>query len=181
MQYTGLCGVAPWKTWQDHINASIVGALRCKQGSRKRTLGFEPSKMGTHSLFLRSSNGNVSCQGTSLYHHAYWQMVKQRISTLHQKASGAVLAAHCKTNAHVPVISNNTRKCTMSSFDWGPPAAQPPWQCQDKTKYWRQHVLMGATAIFFPFQLINWWRKANWWRRHHLLDRQRDWGKGELN
>jgi hypothetical protein len=104
---------------------------------------------------LRSSDGNVSCWGTGLYHHAYWQMVEQHISTLHQKASGAVLPARRKTNAHIPVVLNNTGDCTTSSFDQGPPAAQPLQQCQDKTKYWRRHVLTGETAVFFLFQLID--------------------------
>ncbi len=159
MQYTSLCCVVTWKTWQDHINASIVGALRRKQGSRKRMPRLQAKQDGDALPSLRSSNGNVSCRGTGLYHHAYWQMVKQRISTLHKKASGAVLVARCKTNAHVPVVLNNTGNCTKSSFDCGPPAAQPPQQCKDKAKYWRQHVLMGAMAVFFPVsasRLMTW-------------------------
>jgi hypothetical protein len=44
-------------------------------------------------------------------------MVEQRISALHQKASGAVLAAFCKTNAHVHVVLNNAGDCTTSSFN----------------------------------------------------------------
>ncbi len=161
MQYTSLRSLAPWKTWQDCISASIVGAPRRKQSRRKCTPWLQAKQDGDALPLLRSSNGNVSCRGTSLYHHSYRQMVKRRISTLHQKASGAVLATHCETNAHVLVVLDNTRDCTTSSFDWGPPAAQPPWQCQDKTEYWRQHVLTGAIAIFFPFQLINWWCGAN--------------------
>jgi hypothetical protein len=51
-----------------------------------------------------------------------------------------------KINAHILVVSNNTRDCTTSSFDRGRPAAQPPQQCQDETKYGKQHVSMGATA-----------------------------------
>jgi hypothetical protein len=126
MQYTGLCGVAPWKTQQDRINASSVGAQRRKQGSRKSTPWLQAKRDGDALPLLRSSNGNVSHQGTGLYHHAYWQMVEQRISTLYKKASGAVLAARCETNAHIPVISNDTGNCTTSSFNQGPPAVQPP-------------------------------------------------------
>ncbi len=151
MRYTGLCCVVPWKTWQDCINKSIVGAPRRKQGSWKRTPRLWAKWDGDALPLLRSSNGNVSCQVTGLYHHAYCQMVKRRISTLHKKASGAVLAARCETNAHVLVVLNNTGNCTKSSFDWGTPAAQPLCQCWDKTQYWRQHVSMGATAVFFRF------------------------------
>jgi hypothetical protein len=61
-----------------------------------------------------------------LYHHAYWQMVKQQISTLHQKASGAVLSTRRKTNAHVLVILKDTGDHTTSSFNQRPPAVQPP-------------------------------------------------------
>jgi hypothetical protein len=117
MRYTGLCGVAPWKTGQDPINASIVGARRRKQGSRKRMPWLQAKQDGDALPLLRSSDGNVSRQGTGLYHHAYWQMVERRISTLHQRASGAVLAARRKTNAHFPVILNNTGNCTTSSFN----------------------------------------------------------------
>jgi hypothetical protein len=151
MQYTGLCCVAPWKTQLDCINASIFGAPCRKQGSRKCTPRLRAKQDGDALPLLRSSDGNVSRWGTGLYHHAYWQMVKQRISTLHKNASGAVLTARRKTNAHIPVVSNNTGNCTTSSFDQGPPAAQPPQQCQDKMKYWRRHVLTGATAIFSRF------------------------------
>ncbi len=153
--YTGLHCVATWKTWQDRINASIVGAPHRKQGSRKRTPWLQAKQDGDALPLLRSCDGNVSCRGNGLSHHAYWQMVEQCISTLHQKASGAILAACCKTNAHVLVVSNNTIDCTTSSFNRGPQAVQPPRQCQDKTQYWRRHVLMGATAIFFPLS-------ANW-------------------
>ncbi len=132
MWYTGLCSVAPWKTWQDYINPSIVGAPHRKQGSRKRTPWLWAKQDGDALPLLKSSNGNVSCRGTSLYHHAYWQMVEWHISTLHKKASGAVLMAHCKTNAHVLVVSNNTRNCTTSSFNQGPPAAQPLWQSETR-------------------------------------------------
>ncbi len=104
MQYASLCCVVPWKTWQDHINKSIVGAPRCKQSSRKRTPRLQAKQDGDALPLLRSSNGNVSCRGTGLYHHAYWQMVKQCISMLHKKASGAVLAARCEANAHVRVV-----------------------------------------------------------------------------
>jgi hypothetical protein len=37
--------------------------------------------------------------------------------------------AHHETNAHVLVVLNDTGHSTMSSFDRGPPAAQPPQQC----------------------------------------------------
>ena len=49
---------------------------------------------------FRSSNGDVHGRGTSLYHHANWQMVEQRIFALHKKAGGAVLASCSKKDAH---------------------------------------------------------------------------------
>ncbi len=130
---SGLCGLVPRKTWQDRINASIVGALHRKQGSPKRMPRLQAKQDGDALPLLRSSDGNVSHWSNGSYHHAYWQMVEGRIFALHQKANGAVLAACCKTNAHVPVISNNTGDCTTSSFDQGPPAVKPLQQCQDET------------------------------------------------
>ncbi len=152
---TPVCAVWHHGRLDKITSTRIVGALCRKQGSWKRTPWLQAKQDGDALHLLRSSNGNVSCRGTGLYHHAYWQMVKQRISTLHKKASEAVLTAHHETNAHIPVILNNTGNCTKSSFDQGPLAAQPPQQRQDKTKYWRRHVLTGATAVFFPFQLID--------------------------
>jgi hypothetical protein len=101
------------------------------------------------------TSGVCRSPSSSHLHHAYWQMAEHRIFALHQKASGAFLVACCKTNAHVTVVSNNTRDCTTSSFVRGSLTAQPPQQCQDETKYWKRHVSMGATAGFLPFQLID--------------------------
>jgi hypothetical protein len=72
MQYTGLYGLAPWKTQQDHIDASIVGTLCHKQGSWKRTPLLQAKQDWDALLLLRRSDGNVSCLGIGLYHHARW-------------------------------------------------------------------------------------------------------------
>ncbi len=166
-----------WVTQTQHaIHQSVLcGAVEDLTRSHQRKYCWcsvqQARQLEAHAL--ASSQARWGC-------HAYWQMVEQHISMLHKKASGAVIAAHQETNAHVLFVLKDTRNCTKSSFDWGPSAAQPPQQCRDKTKYWRHHVLRGAPAIFFPFQLIAWWHKANSWRRHHLPNCQRGLGEGRI-
>ncbi len=70
-----------------------------------------------HSLpLLWCCNGNVPSRGTSVHHHAHWQIVKWHISVLYLKAGWAVLIRCCKENADA---SNDPRRqpCVASNED----------------------------------------------------------------
>ncbi len=121
---TSACAVWHHGRLDKIASTQVLSALRtASKAAGSARLGFEPSEMGTHSLRSGAAM-KMYLAGAPVYTIMLIgrdrQMVERRISTLHKKASGTVLAAHREINAHVPVVLNDTGNRTKSSFDRGP-------------------------------------------------------------
>ncbi len=74
--HTGLHNLTPLTIGTDLITTLIGSAMRCMCICQKRKAWFQAIRSWHPFAPVRSSNGDVSCQHSSLHHHAHWQMVK---------------------------------------------------------------------------------------------------------
>ncbi len=123
--YSGVYSLEKWSRGTHHLQKYPSALAIGLQLIRKRLPWLWTSQNRHPLVAIRSSNGDVSWGNPSLHHHAHRQVVEQRISLLHSKTGGTILAQRCKEDADLSVIPSHPGHRSLKYFFRRPRAAQP--------------------------------------------------------